>query len=98
LDAVVLGALASLHHRVDRLERRLLAGIARRETERMRDLGTARGALYPFNGRQERTLNLIPILARHGLELLHEIHAAASEYAESIVAGTAAGAQPSPAA
>ena len=98
LDAVVQGAMASLHHRVDRLERRLLAGIARRESDRMRDLGTARGALYPFNGRQERTLNLIPILARHGLELLGEMHETASAYADAIVAGTIARAQPSPVA
>jgi uncharacterized protein YllA (UPF0747 family) len=98
LDAVVQGAMASLHHRVDRLERRLLAGIARRETDRMRDLGTARGALYPFDERQERTLNLIPFLARHGVELLRDMHAAASSYAEAMVAGTGARAQPSPAA
>jgi uncharacterized protein YllA (UPF0747 family) len=90
--------MASLHHRVDRLERRLLAGIARRERDRMRDLGTARGALYPFNERQERALNLIPILARHGIDLLREMHAAASSYAEAMVAGTAVRAQPSPAA
>jgi hypothetical protein len=67
LDAVVTGAIGALQHRVDRLERRLLAGIARRESGKMRDLGTVRGALYPFGGRQERTLNLVPTLARHGL-------------------------------
>jgi uncharacterized protein YllA (UPF0747 family) len=98
LDAVVQGAKASLHHRVDRLERRLLAGIARRESGRMRDLGTARGALYPFNERQERTLNLIPILARHGLDLLRDMHGAASVYADAMVAGTAVRAQASPVA
>ena len=89
LDAVVQGAIGSLQHRVDRLERRLLAGVARREAERMRDLGTARGALYPFGGRQERTLNLVPILARHGVELLEDIHSAAAGYADEIVAGVA---------
>ena len=98
LDAVVQGAMASLHHRVNRLERRLLAGIARRESDRMRDLGTARGALYPFNVRQERAVNLIPILARHGVELLREMHGAASVYADSMVAGTAVRAQASPVA
>ena len=87
LDAVVQGAIGSLQHRIDRLERRLLAGVARRETDRMRDLGTARGALHPFGGRQERTLNLTPILARHGTELLGEIHAAAAAYADEIVGG-----------
>ena len=89
LDAAVQGAIGSLQHRVDRLERRLLAGVARRESERMRDLGTARGALYPFGGRQERTLNLVPIMARHGVTLLEELHAAAAGYADEIVAGVA---------
>ena len=87
--AVVTGAIGSLQHRLDRLERRLLAGVARRESERMRDLGTARGALYPFGGRQERTLNLVPILARHGMTLLEELHSAASGYADEIVDGVA---------
>ena len=98
LDAVVQGAIASLQHRIDRLERRLLAGVARRETDRMRDLGTARGALYPFGGRQERTLNLIPILARHGAELLGELHAAATVYADEIVAGMRVATPATPAA
>jgi bacillithiol synthase len=98
LNAVVQGAIGSLQHRVDRLERRLLAGVARRESERMRDLGTARGALFPFGGRQERTLNLIPILARHGVELLQELHAAAAAYADEIVAGVATRAPATPVA
>ena len=98
LDAVVQGAIGSLQHRVDRLERRLLAGVARRESARMRDLGTARGALYPFGGRQERTLNLVPTLARHGLELLSEIHRAAAEHAEMIVGATPARAEAAPVA
>jgi uncharacterized protein YllA (UPF0747 family) len=96
LDAVVQGAVGSLQHRVDRLERRLLAGVARRESVRMRDLGTARGALYPFGGRQERTLNIVPTLARHGLELLGELRDAATGHAESIVQGAPASATPAP--
>ena len=98
LDAVVRGAAASLQHRVDRLERRLLAGVARRESVKMRDLGTARGALFPFGGRQERTLNLIPTLARHGLELLGELHGAAAGHAEAIVGGAPARAHAAPVA
>ena len=98
LDAVVQGAIASLQHRVDRLERRLLAGVARRETDRMRDLGTARGSLYPFGGRQERTLNLIPILARHGMELLEEMRAAAGTHADEFVEGARVATPATPAA
>ena len=98
LESAVLGAIGSLQHRVDRLERRLLAGVARRESVRMRDLGTARGALYPFGGRQERTLNLVPSLARHGLDLLGEIHRAAAGHAEAIVGATPARAEAAPVA
>ncbi|MEO6526022.1 MAG: bacillithiol biosynthesis BshC [Gemmatimonadaceae bacterium] len=85
LDAAIVGAARALDHRVDRLERRLLAGVARRETERMRDLATARSALYPDGVRQERALNLIPLLARHGLELLSDMHLAARGHALRLV-------------
>jgi uncharacterized protein YllA (UPF0747 family) len=98
LEAAVQGAIGSLQHRVDRLERRLLAGVARRESARMRDVGTARGALYPFGGRQERTLNLVPTLARHGLDLLGELHRAAAGHAEMIVGGVPARAEAAPVA
>jgi uncharacterized protein YllA (UPF0747 family) len=89
LDKAVTGAMHALQHRVDRLERRLLAGVARRETDRMRDLATARAALYPDGVRQERALNLTPILARHGLELLGEMRDAAGAHAARIVGATA---------
>ncbi|MDB4883192.1 MAG: hypothetical protein JWL95_1958 [Gemmatimonadetes bacterium] len=90
LDAAVLGAMHALEHRVDRLERRLLAGIARRETERMRDLATARAALYPNGVRQERALNLLPLLARHGLELLTDMRREAGRHASLLVDATEA--------
>jgi uncharacterized protein YllA (UPF0747 family) len=94
LDAPVLGAVRALEHRVDRLQRRLVAGVARRETALMRDLATARAALYPLGERQERTLNIIPILARHGLELLAELHEAAGAHATSIVGVRTSDVQP----
>jgi uncharacterized protein YllA (UPF0747 family) len=96
LDAAVIGATQSLQFRVDRLERRLLAGIARRETVRMRDLATARGALFPNGVRQERALNLIPLLSRHGLELLDEMQNAAREHATRLVDAQSVAAQPAP--
>jgi bacillithiol synthase len=70
---------------VDRLERRLVAGVKRRESARMRDVGTLRGALFPLGGRQERALNLLPLLARHGLALLADMRAAAQEHARTTV-------------
>jgi hypothetical protein len=98
LDAVVAGAITSMQHRVMRLERRLLAGVARREHGRMRDLATARAALYPFDTRQERALNLIPTLSRHGVELLAEMRDAAAGHAGRLVEGTSARTQVAPVA
>ncbi len=48
LGAALKGAGHTLQHRVDRLERRLVAGIKRRERDRMRDISTLRAALYPM--------------------------------------------------
>jgi uncharacterized protein YllA (UPF0747 family) len=87
----VEGASKLLLHRVDRLERRLLAGVKRRETALLRDVATLRGALYPLGVRQERMLNGIPIFARHGLSLMGELRAAASAHAERLVESAAAG-------
>ncbi len=77
--------MQSLHHRVDRLERRLVAGIKRREQGALRDVATLRALLRPLNMRQERVLNLIPMLARHGRGLLTEMHGAAKEHAAHLV-------------
>jgi bacillithiol biosynthesis cysteine-adding enzyme BshC len=85
LDRAVQGAMQSLQHRVDRLERRLVAGIKRRERDLLRDVGTLRGALYPLGTRQERALNFIPVLSRHGLGLLSEMRDAAAQHAQSLI-------------
>jgi uncharacterized protein YllA (UPF0747 family) len=85
LGPAVVGAVHSLEHRVDRLERRLLAGIKRRETALMRDAATLRAALYPRGVRQERLLNAMPIFARHGLALLTDMRDAARPHAAALV-------------
>lgn len=82
---VVDGAERDLQYRVDRLERRLLAAVKRREAEAMRDIGTLRGSLYPAGKRQERALNFIPLLARHGPALLERMRERAGEHAAALV-------------
>ena len=89
VDAVVEGARRSIQHRVDRLERRILAAVKRREVDTMRQIATARGALYPLGTRQERAINAVPLLARHGQALVARMIAAAGEHARELV-GTAA--------
>ena len=85
LGAAVQGSMQSLLHRVDRLERRLVAGVKRREHQLLRDVATLRAALHPMRTRQERALNLIPVLSRHGLALLSEMRDAAVPHAAALI-------------
>jgi uncharacterized protein YllA (UPF0747 family) len=85
IGGAVQGGTQALQHRMDRLERRILAAIKRREAGRMRDVARLRAHLFPHGSRQERTLNLIPILARQGLDLLTEMRQAAGAHATSLV-------------
>jgi hypothetical protein len=51
----------------------------------MRDLATVRGSLFPAGVRQERALNLMPLLARYGIGLLEEMRVSASSHARSLL-------------
>jgi bacillithiol biosynthesis cysteine-adding enzyme BshC len=82
---VIEGARRSMQHRLNRLERRVVAAVKRREAEMMSDIGTARGALYPLGTRQERALNIIPILTRHGSAIITRLLDAARVHARAIV-------------
>ncbi|HZS59353.1 MAG TPA: bacillithiol biosynthesis BshC [Gemmatimonadaceae bacterium] len=79
------GALRSAGYKIDRLERRLLARVKSSELEAMTELATLRGALYPNNKPQERALNMIPLLARHGPTLFDSMRQAARRHAETLV-------------
>ncbi|MBL8959978.1 MAG: bacillithiol biosynthesis BshC, partial [Gemmatimonadetes bacterium] len=91
---VVEGTLRQLNWRIDRLERRLLAGVKRREADLMQDLARARGALFPGGMRQERALSFVPLLAVHGDALLAAMRAGARRHALALVAGHAPPADP----
>ncbi len=71
--------------RLSRFERRITAAVKRRETGMMRDLATIRGALYPAGLRQERALNIIPLLARNGTGLFGRMREAARLHARGLV-------------
>ncbi|HEX3865250.1 MAG TPA: bacillithiol biosynthesis BshC, partial [Gemmatimonadaceae bacterium] len=90
IPASVLDGLGrSIEHRVARAERRLLAGVTRREAESMMKLATVRGALFPHGVRQERKLAYIPLLTRHGAPLLDAMVFAARTHAKAIIEGSA---------
>jgi bacillithiol synthase len=86
-DAVLDGARHNIAHRIERLERRVVAAAKRRESATMRDIAIARTSLFPLGKPQERVLNFIPMLARHGAPLLAQMRARAMENAEHILAG-----------
>ncbi len=83
--AAIGGFRRALEHRIERLERRYLAGVKRRETELMDRVATARGSLYPHGVRQERKLAFTPFLARYGRALIDEMLVAARTHARAIV-------------
>lgn len=85
--AALDGARRSLEARLDRLERRLVAGAKRVATDAITDVSLARANLYPEGVRQERSLNFLPLLARSGPPLIAAMHSAAAEYAARLVAG-----------
>ena len=79
--ASVQGLRRSLLHRLERAERRYIAGTKRREDALMRDIATAAAGLYPNGMRQERVLNWVPFLARYGPPLLELMRSEATRYA-----------------
>lgn len=82
--AVVEGARRTIQHRLDRLERRVTAAAKRRHEDVVRDVETAHAALFPLGKPQERVLNLMPMLARHGRALLLAMLDRARTHAEAL--------------
>ncbi|HKN67257.1 MAG TPA: bacillithiol biosynthesis BshC, partial [Gemmatimonadaceae bacterium] len=87
--ASVEGLRRSLLHRLERTERRYIAGVKRREDALMRDIATAAAGLYPNGKRQERVLNWVPFLARYGQPFMELMRDEASRHAATLI-GTSA--------
>lgn len=87
--AALDGAVAQLSHRVDRLERRLLAASKRRIDDDLRRLEQTQSVLWPHRGAQERVVNPLPWLARYGTPLLDRLQQACDEDALALVHGGA---------
>ena len=88
--ASLQGLRRSLLHRLERAERRYIAGVKRREDAMMRDIATAAAALYPNGMRQERVLNWVPFLARYGQPFLERLRDEATRHAAGLI-GAGAG-------
>ena len=84
---VVAGLSRDLTQRLDRFERRVVAGVKRRETTLLRDVAFVRAALRPEGHSPERRLNLLPMLARFGSAIFDAMRQDARAYAERLVQG-----------
>lgn len=82
---VIAGAHRSMQHRLARLRRRIVAAAKRRADDTMTQLATARGSLFPLGKRQERALNLIPFIARHGWGITSRMVEGARAHARALV-------------
>jgi uncharacterized protein YllA (UPF0747 family) len=87
---IIDGIKAQLDLRIGRGERRIIAALKRNEEELRRDLGTARGSLYPDGVRQERVLSFVPFLARYDAPLIERMLVEAGAYASRLVGAEAA--------
>jgi bacillithiol biosynthesis cysteine-adding enzyme BshC len=84
---VLEGLQRDLQARIDRVERRLLAAVKRRESQLMRDVAVARGWFRPLGDAPERLLSLVPLLARYGPPVFDAIGQAARAHATQVVQG-----------
>jgi bacillithiol biosynthesis cysteine-adding enzyme BshC len=92
---VVEGTRRAIEHRLDRLDRRIRAAAKRSEGKLLADIATARASLFPLGKAQERVLNAMPFLARHGGVLLEKMSAQAATHARALVsAGRVADVRP----
>ncbi len=85
--SAIEGARHQLKFRVDRLERRYRTAALKAETAAVRDLGSVRAALMPEGQRQERVLNPLPLVARHGEALMDQLRAGAATHAAQLLGG-----------
>ena len=86
-ERVIEGARHQILHRVDRLERRMRAAARARHVDAVNDLAAVRAAIMPEGQRQERRLNAVPMIARHGDLLMAQLKAGAAMHAGTLVGG-----------
>lgn len=82
--SVIDGLRRTIDHRLGRVERRFAASVKRKGNDALRDAAVARGALFPLGSPQERALNIVPLLSRHGDELIDAVSAEAARHAERL--------------
>jgi uncharacterized protein YllA (UPF0747 family) len=84
-EPVLDGLRRDMSHKLDRLERRFVAGVKRREADVTRRIATARASLFPHGARQERRLSYVVFFARYGASLIDAMLVAAGAHARSLI-------------
>lgn len=82
---VTAGLQRNLTQRLDRFDRRVTAGVKRREERLMRQVAHLRAALRPLGKSPERVLNLLPAIARHGSVVFEAMRGEASRHAKALI-------------
>ena len=82
---VVAGLGRDVAMRLDRFERRVTAGVKRRELTLMRDVAYVRAALRPDGHSPERRLSLVPMLVRFGPSIFDAMRLDARAYVDRLV-------------
>lgn len=88
--SVIDGLDRDLNQRMERVERRLVSAVKRRQSAVGRDIAVARAAVHPLGSSPERVLSLVPTLARFGPSVLHDMRALAAVHAHALVIGSVA--------
>ncbi|HVF38419.1 MAG TPA: bacillithiol biosynthesis cysteine-adding enzyme BshC [Gemmatimonadaceae bacterium] len=81
---VLDGLAQNVNRRIDRLERRYAAAIKTRGNEALRDAAIARASLFPGGTPQERSLNIVPFIARYGEEVFEKVLLEARAHAATL--------------
>ena len=81
------GLRRDISQRIDRVDRRIVAALKRREQSLMRDIALVRAGRRPHGKSPERVLTLLPMLARYGPELLSIMRTRAAEHARRLITG-----------
>ena len=84
---MVAGLAKDMLLRMERFERRVTAGVKRREGALMREVAFVRAALRPGGQSPERKLNLVPLIARFGPSIFEAMRVDAVAHAERLVHG-----------
>lgn len=88
LEKPVLGAQRQMLSQVDHVEGKIVTQLKRRNDVLMRQIATARTAMFPLQKPQERVINVLQYLIRHGPEYFSVVMSACRTWAADLESAT----------